>query len=72
MHENYVPSTDLPLPAPITALRGRADELVSSDQAAGWAKATSMDFELVEPEGGHMYLTGATESLVRLIDSTVH
>jgi len=72
MHENYVPSTDLPLPAPITALRGNADELVSSDQAAGWVKATSRDFELLEPPGGHMYLTGATESLLRLIDATVH
>ncbi|MET0236325.1 MAG: alpha/beta fold hydrolase [Kibdelosporangium sp.] len=72
MHENYVPSVDLPLPAPITAVRGRADELVSSDQAAGWAKVTSMDFELVEPAGGHMYLTETTGSLVRLIDTTVH
>jgi surfactin synthase thioesterase subunit len=72
MHENYVPSTDLPLPAPITALRGNGDELVSSDQAAGWAKATSRDFELIEPPGGHMYLTEAAEALLRLIDATVH
>lgn len=72
MHENYVPSTDLPLPVPITAVRGRADNLVSSDQAAGWAKATSRDFELVEPPGGHMYLTEDPESPPRLVRSTVH
>lgn len=72
MHENYVPSTDLPLPAPITALRGNADELVSSDQAAGWAKATSRDFELIEPPGGHMYLTAAAAALLRLVNATVH
>lgn len=72
MHEGYVPSTDLPLPAPVTALRGAEDELVSSDQAAGWAKATSRDFDLVEPPGGHMYLVAAGEWLVRLIDATVH
>jgi surfactin synthase thioesterase subunit len=67
MHENYVPSMNLPLPAPITALRGVTDELVSSDDAAGWAKVTSKDFELAELPGGHMYLTEGAEPLLRLI-----
>jgi surfactin synthase thioesterase subunit len=72
MHESYVSSTDLPLPVPITALRGDADELVSTDETVGWAKATSRDFDVIEPPGGHMYLVDAAEWLVRLIDSTVH
>jgi surfactin synthase thioesterase subunit len=71
MHENYVPSTDLPLPAPITAIRGEDDELVSYEDAAGWSKATTGEFEHVEVPGGHMYLTEAAPALLRLISSTV-
>jgi surfactin synthase thioesterase subunit len=71
MHENYVPSGDLPLPAPITAIRGEDDDLVSYEDAAGWSKATSADFEHVEVPGGHMYLTEAAPALLRLISSTV-
>ncbi|KJK47216.1 thioesterase [Lentzea aerocolonigenes] len=71
MHENYVPSTDLPLAAPITVIRGEDDELVSYEDAAGWSKATSADFEHVEVPGGHMYLTEAAPALLRLISSTV-
>ncbi|WP_330277179.1 alpha/beta fold hydrolase [Lentzea sp. NBC_00516] len=71
MHENYVPSTDLPLPAPITVIRGEDDELVSYEDAARWSKATSADFEHVEVPGGHMYLTEAAPALLRLITSTV-
>ncbi|ALG10940.1 thioesterase II family protein [Kibdelosporangium phytohabitans] len=68
MHESYVPSTELPLPAPVTALRGDSDELVSADQAAGWAKATSKDFTFTELPGGHMYLTTSAPAVVRLIE----
>ncbi|RSM90721.1 thioesterase [Kibdelosporangium aridum] len=70
MHESYVPSTDLPLAAPITALRGSSDSLVSSDQAAAWAKATSKDFTLTELPGGHMYLT-TPGPLLELIKGSV-
>jgi surfactin synthase thioesterase subunit len=71
MHENYVPSTHLPLPAPITVIRGEDDELVSYEDAAGWSKATTGEFEHVEVPGGHMYLTEAAPALLRLISSTV-
>nr|CTQ88805.1 Thioesterase in siderophore biosynthesis gene cluster [Kibdelosporangium sp. MJ126-NF4] len=70
MHEGYVPSTDVPLPAPITALRGDSDSLVSADQAAGWAKVTSRDFTYTEVPGGHMYLTIEVAAVVRLIQDT--
>jgi surfactin synthase thioesterase subunit len=71
MHESYVPSTDVPLPVPITSVRGAADELVSSDDAAGWAKVTSRDFDLAELPGGHMYLTDHAEPLLRMIGDAV-
>ncbi|MFS8099200.1 alpha/beta fold hydrolase [Lentzea alba] len=72
MHETYVPSTSKPLPVPVTALRGTHDELVSAEQAAGWATATNAEFELVELAGGHMYLTEAGRQLTELIDRTVN
>ena len=71
MHENYAPSTEMPLDAPITSLRGAEDGLVALDQAAAWSKATSRGFELVELPGGHMYLADDAPSLVRLIAATV-
>ncbi|MFD0201768.1 MULTISPECIES: thioesterase II family protein [Saccharothrix] len=72
MHETYLPSTEEPLAVPVTAVRGADDALVSADEAAGWAKVTGRDFELVEVPGGHMYLTDSAPALIDLIDSTVH
>lgn len=71
MHENYVPSTSDPLPAPITAIRGEDDELVSYEGAAGWSKVSGLDFDHVEVPGGHMYLADTAPALLRLITSTV-
>ncbi|MDX3231799.1 thioesterase II family protein [Streptomyces sp. ME19-01-6] len=71
MHENYVPSTDLPLDAPLTVVRGEDDDLVGYDDAESWSKVAGRDFEYIEVPGGHMYLTDAAPALVRLIVSTV-
>ncbi|MBP2478954.1 surfactin synthase thioesterase subunit [Crossiella equi] len=71
MHENYVPTTDTPLPAPITAVRGLADTLVSTEEAAGWGKVTTVDFDLHEVPGGHMYLTGSAPALLDHIRTAV-
>lgn len=71
MHENYTPSTDLPLDAPLTVVRGEDDDLVDYDDAEAWSKAAGQDFEHVEVPGGHMYLTAEAPSLVRLIVSSV-
>ncbi|QYX81967.1 thioesterase II family protein [Streptomyces akebiae] len=71
MHENYTPSTDLPLQAPLTVVRGEDDDLVGYDDAESWSKVAGRDFEHVEVPGGHMYLTDAAPALVRLIVSTV-
>jgi surfactin synthase thioesterase subunit len=67
MHENYRPATDKPLSIPITALRGRGDELVDRSQIAQWERATSAGFATVELDGGHMYLAGDPTALLRLI-----
>jgi surfactin synthase thioesterase subunit len=71
MHENYRPAVRRPLPVPITALRGRDDHLVSADQAAGWADATSADFTLTELPGGHMYLTVDAGPLLSVIEGSI-
>ncbi|MFD9772216.1 thioesterase II family protein [[Kitasatospora] papulosa] len=67
MHENYVPGNDLPLPVPVTSLRGADDELVSRDEAAGWSKVAAADFRYVEQAGGHMYLTESPGALLEVI-----
>ena len=67
MHENYTPHDDRPLPAPITAIRGRSDHLVTHEQAAEWSKATSRDFTLSEVDGGHMYLTADAATVLRIV-----
>ncbi|KAA5830633.1 thioesterase [Saccharopolyspora hirsuta] len=71
MHENYEPSAQAPLPAPITSLRGRDDELVDTERAGEWSKATAREFDLVELPGGHMYLTDSVDRLLDLIRNAV-
>jgi surfactin synthase thioesterase subunit len=67
MHETYVPSTSLPLDAPLTVIRGEDDTLVGRDDAASWNKATCRDFGHIEIPGGHMYLTESAPALLRVI-----
>ncbi|MFI5756561.1 thioesterase II family protein [Streptomyces sp. NPDC051569] len=71
MHENYVPRTDLPLPAPITSVRGADDELVTRDEAAAWSKVAGGDFRSVELAGGHMYLADSAQALLDVISGDV-
>jgi surfactin synthase thioesterase subunit len=71
MHENYRPSSTVPLPVPITSIRGTEDRLVSADDAAAWTKLTSLAFAYTEVPGGHMYLADDAEALLRLIVATV-
>lgn len=69
MHEDYLTSRSTPLPAPVISVRGRDDQLVSTEQAGQWAKATSRDFTLVEVAGGHMYLTDDPGPVLRLVET---
>jgi len=66
MHEKYVSGRSDPLPAPITSLRGRDDQLVTADHAAEWAGATSREFELAELPGSHMYITQSADEILRV------
>jgi len=67
MHEDYLAPSDKRLPAPITSIRGTADELVSAEQSAEWAAATSRGWRAVELPGNHMYLVDSPAELVRLM-----
>jgi surfactin synthase thioesterase subunit len=66
MHEKYLSGRSGPLPVPIRSLRGRYDQLVTTDQAAEWAKATSREFELREVPGSHMYVMHGTHDVLRV------
>lgn len=66
MHEEYLPSTDDPLPAPVISVRGRDDQLVTAEAAAEWIRATSREFGLVNVPGGHMYLVREPGRVLRL------
>ncbi|GAA3675268.1 alpha/beta fold hydrolase [Nonomuraea antimicrobica] len=67
MHETYKPASDKPVPIPITALRGRDDELVDLAQLEQWAQVTTADFATAQFDGGHMYLADDPAGLLRLI-----
>ena len=66
MHEEYVSGRVDPLAAPITSLRGRDDGLVTADHAAEWSKATSLEFDLKELPGSHMYITQGADDILRV------
>lgn len=68
MHEKYRARTDTPLDVPILMVRGHDDELISSEQLQGWARATSVDARAQSLPGGHMYLTERPAALLELIE----
>jgi surfactin synthase thioesterase subunit len=70
-HERYIAADGEPLAVPVTALRGRADPVVSAGQANEWAGATTEKFTLVEFDGAHMYLVDGAEQLLALIADAV-
>lgn len=67
MHEDYLAPPGGPLAAPITSIRGTSDELVSAEQSAEWAAATSVRWQSIEVDGNHMYLVDSPAELVRLM-----
>lgn len=71
MHENYRPSTNDRLSAPITSLRGSDDRLVTAAEGARWSEVAGAGFEYVELPGGHMYLIESAPDLFKLFDATV-
>ncbi|MFC9296032.1 thioesterase II family protein [Streptomyces sp. NPDC057011] len=69
MHESYAPAggEPLPLPVPVTCLRGAEDTLVSRAEAAAWERTTDSAFRAAELPGGHMYLTESAPELLRIV-----
>ncbi|HET6210192.1 MAG TPA: alpha/beta fold hydrolase [Jatrophihabitans sp.] len=68
MHENYRPPVQGRLDVPITTLRGDRDELVSAQEAAEWAAASTAECRAVELSGGHMYLVDSPAALVGALE----
>jgi surfactin synthase thioesterase subunit len=66
-HGNYLAREAEPLAVPVTALRGRRDPVVSAAEAAGWARASTGRFTLMEFDGAHMYLVDQAYELLRVI-----
>ncbi|CRM21895.1 thioesterase [Pseudomonas fluorescens] len=71
LHEGYLPESDQPLPVPVLSIRGVEDDLVTRDQAAQWASATSVGFTALEVEGGHMYLSENPEAVLQAIHTVL-
>jgi surfactin synthase thioesterase subunit len=69
MHENYRAEPGATVLAPITAVRGRDDDLVSAEASAGWRHATTGSFHTAELDGGHMYLIDGVDELLTIIGS---
>ncbi|MBA2239346.1 MAG: thioesterase [Lysobacter sp.] len=68
MHENYRPQAETRVDVPILMVRGSGDELISSEQLAGWKSATSATAHAESLPGGHMYLTERPNELLGLIE----
>lgn len=72
MHENYKASPQDVLSAPILAVRGSDDELVSRTEVETWEGASLALVHYDELPGGHMYFTDATRPLIDRIAGFGH
>ena len=57
--ECYVHQAQAPLPVPITAFCGLADEKASRTHMEAWQQHTTQTFAMAMVPGGHMFLLGA-------------
>jgi surfactin synthase thioesterase subunit len=71
MHETYRAVDGARVSAPVTALLGVDDSLVSTEEAGDWARATTSAFHLSHLPGGHMYLTEQPAAVLQLIADTL-
>jgi surfactin synthase thioesterase subunit len=71
MHENYLAGAGTQIGAPITAIRGRDDTLVSEEQAREWAEFTKSRFAYAEMPGRHIYLRDVPGPLLHLVQVTI-
>ncbi|WP_444931047.1 thioesterase II family protein [Microbulbifer sp. SSSA002] len=61
-----------PLNCPITALVGRDDPELSTDDAQGWQQWTNSEFHLKEYSGNHFYLSDCPDLVVAHIVQKLH
>jgi medium-chain acyl-[acyl-carrier-protein] hydrolase len=73
MHERYVYTDAAPLPMPITAFGGTADQSVSEEWLKGWARHTVAEFRSQLFAGDHFYLheSRTRSELLRALVQTV-
>jgi surfactin synthase thioesterase subunit len=67
MDESYAPRAADKLPVPITAAFATSDAAATRDQVAEWQSYTAGGFDLVQYEGGHMYLADDPLPLLQMI-----
>ncbi|MET7288420.1 amino acid adenylation domain-containing protein [Streptomyces sp. NPDC005573] len=68
MYEDYRRTSLTPLDVPVTVLRGSADALVSTADAARWQEATTHPLRALETAGGHMYLADDSAPVLELVE----
>ncbi|MFF1745711.1 amino acid adenylation domain-containing protein [Streptomyces mirabilis] len=68
MYEDYRRTSVTPLDVPVTVLRGEADALVSTADAARWQEATTLPLRSLETAGGHMYLADDSGPVLELVE----
>jgi surfactin synthase thioesterase subunit len=69
MHESYLSRHVDNLKVPITCVRGRSDELVQAEDLAHWQEVTANPVELLEVDGGHMYLVDKPSALFDVFEN---
>ncbi|MBZ6288471.1 thioesterase II family protein [Streptomyces olivaceus] len=70
--ETYRLTGDVRLDCPITALAGASDPKVTLHEVRAWEQHTTAGFELRVFEGGHFFLAGHREAIVRLVTERLH
>lgn len=69
MLANYVPKeSNSVLPCDITALIGKEDKIVTRDKAKHWCKFTNAKFNLIEIDGGHLFIKD-TKTIIKIINA---
>jgi medium-chain acyl-[acyl-carrier-protein] hydrolase len=71
MAERYQYRAAPPLPCPITAIGGAADEYVTPDELDGWSRHTTAGFTRHILAGGHFFLATGERDLLQLISRSL-
>jgi surfactin synthase thioesterase subunit len=72
MHETYRYYAGRPLPVPITALAGRADDAVPASQMTGWAKHTDAGFTMHHFDGAHFFIHDDRDAVLKTLGEAIN